>query len=167
MNLAPAIDVAADEFASENPCRDPAASPAAASYTGAAACLIRKLYLFEESIGAEIGRGSKEARDLHLILPCVLQHMDAPLRKKHGAAGLHTLHDAIDHHPARSVKNIDHFFTVGVGMRGPNCLAGVHLDHAHGAMLRIRIFIRYDPTKTTSRNIVGLNATLIYDWKPH
>jgi hypothetical protein len=90
-----------------------------------------------------------------------------PLRKKHGAATLYRLHDAIDHHPAGSVKNVDHFFTVGVGMRGPNGLTGVHLDHAHGAMLRIRVLIRYDPPKTAPRNIAGFDANPIHNRMLH
>ena len=62
--------------------------------------------------------------------------MDASLRKKHGAATLDRPNDTVNHHPSRSIKDVDHFFPIGVGMRGPDRLAGMHPSSAEYSIVR-------------------------------
>jgi hypothetical protein len=98
----------------------------------------------------------KEAGYFHLFGSVILQHVDAALREEHGASFMHCFHQAFDHRPSRTLKDVDDFFSVGVRVRRPHRFALLHMDDAHGAVLRIGVFPGHDPLESASQKL---------DWK--
>jgi hypothetical protein len=129
--------------------------------------LSRELNVIEEFLGTQIRRWCEKTGNLHERVSRILQHMNTPLRKEHGAALLYRFYDSVDHDPPSALEDVNDLFAVRVRVGRTYGLPWIDFDHAHAAVLRIHVILRDDPTQVSTGKVERFDTGLVNNRQFH